>query len=199
MGSFFLSLEKQMTEQELIAGCIKQDRRSQNEFYKRYFPLMSSIALRYTQNESEALQRMNGGFYKVLKNLEKYDNQYALATWIRNILVNHLIDEFRKEKKYIANIHLTDYEGVNPEVEYNQADLQFDAQELRDMMSRLPDVTQKVFNMYAIDGFKHREIADAISISVGTSKWHVSDARKKLRAMLEAQTIREEQSIEKRG
>lgn len=199
MGSFFLSLEKQMTEQELIAGCIKQDRRSQNELYKRYFPLMSSIALRYTQNESEALQRMNGGFYRVLKNLEKYDNQYALATWIRNILVNHLIDEFRKEKKYIANIHLTDYEGVNPEVEYNQADLQFDAQELRNMLERLPDVTQRVFNMYALDGFKHREIADYLGISEGTSKWHVSDARKKLKAMLEAQEKVNERTVEIRG
>ena len=199
MGSFFLSLEKQMTEQELIAGCIKQDRRSQNELYKRYFPLMSSIALRYTQNESEALQRMNGGFYRVLKNLEKYDNQYALATWIRNILVNHLIDEFRKEKKYIANIHLTDYEGVNPEVEYNQADLQFDAQELRNMLERLPDVTQRVFNMYALDGFKHREIAEYLGISEGTSKWHVSDARKKLKAMLEAQEKVNERTVEIRG
>ncbi|MDB0055237.1 MAG: RNA polymerase sigma factor [Bacteroidia bacterium] len=194
-----MSLEKQMTEQELIAGCIKQDRRSQNELYKRYFPLMSSIALRYTQNESEALQRMNGGFYRVLKNLEKYDNQYALATWIRNILVNHLIDEFRKEKKYIANIHLTDYEGVNPEVEYNQADLQFDAQELRNMLERLPDVTQRVFNMYALDGFKHREIADYLGISEGTSKWHVSDARKKLKAMLEAQEKVNERTVEIRG
>ena len=199
MGSFFLSLEKQMTEQQLIAGCIKQDRRSQNELYKRYFPLMSSIALRYTQNESEALQRMNGGFYRVLKNLEKYDNQYALATWIRNILVNHLIDEFRKEKKYIANIHLTDYEGLNPEVEYNQADLQFDAQELRNMLERLPDVTQRVFNMYALDGFKHREIADYLGISEGTSKWHVSDARKKLKAMLEAQEKVNERTVEIRG
>lgn len=199
MDSFFLGLEKQMTEQQLIAGCIQQDRRSQNELYKRYFPLMSSIALRYTQNESEALQRMNGGFYRVLKNLEKYDNQYALATWIRNILVNHLIDEFRKEKKYIANIHLTDYEGVNPEVEYNQADLQFDAQELRNMLERLPDVTQRVFNMYALDGFKHREIADYLGISEGTSKWHVSDARKKLKAMLEAQEKVNERTVEIRG
>jgi RNA polymerase sigma-70 factor (ECF subfamily) len=199
VGSFFLGLEKQMTEQQLIAGCIQQDRRSQNELYRRYFPLMSSIVLRYTQNESEVLQRTNGGFYKVLKNLEKYDNQYALATWIRNISVNHLIDEFRKEKKYIANIHLTDYEDLNPALVYNQADLQFDAQELRNMLERLPDVTQRVFNMYALDGFKHREIADYLGISEGTSKWHVSDARKKLKAMLEAQEKVNEQTVEIRG
>lgn len=188
-----------MTEQQLIAGCIKQDRRSQNELYKRYYPLMSSIALRYTQSEDEALQCMNGGFYIVLKNLEKYDNQYALATWIRNIMVHHLIDEYRKEKKYIANIHLTDYDDLDEGVSYNEADLHFDAQELRNMLNKLPDVTRKVFNLYAIDGFKHREIADHFNISEGTSKWHVSDARKKLRTMLEAQQIREQQSLNIRG
>lgn len=160
---------------------------------------MSSIALRYTHNEEDALQRLNGGFYRVLKNLEKYDNQYALATWIRNILVNHLIDEFRKEKKYIANIHLTDYDDLNPVVAYNQAELHFDAQELRNMLGRLPDVTQKVFNMFAIDGYKHREIADYLGISEGTSKWHVSDARKKLKVMLLAQEKRNERTIELRG
>lgn len=188
-----------MTEQQLIEGCIQQDRRSQNELYKRYFPLMSSIALRYTHNEDEALQRMNGGFYRVLKNIEKYDNQYALATWIRNILVNHLIDEFRKEKKYIANIHLTDYTDDTVGVDFNAAESNLREADLRKMLKRLPDVTKQVFNLFAIDGYKHREIADYLGISEGTSKWHVSDARKKLKIMLEAQQIRDEQSIELRG
>ena len=100
-----------MTEQELIQGCIEQDRRSQKELYKRYFPLMSSIALRYTNNQEEAIQQMNLGFFKVLNSLEKFNDQYALATWIRNILVNHLIDEFRKNKKHITNIHITDFQS----------------------------------------------------------------------------------------
>jgi RNA polymerase sigma-70 factor (ECF subfamily) len=94
---------------------------------------------------------------------------------------------------------LTDYEDLNPALVYNQADLQFDAQELRNMLERLPDVTQRVFNMYALDGFKHREIADYLGISEGTSKWHVSDARKKLKAMLEAQEKVNEQTVEIRG
>ncbi|PCJ63905.1 MAG: RNA polymerase subunit sigma-24 [Bacteroidetes bacterium] len=184
-----------MTEQQLITGCIQQDRRSQNELYKKYFPLMSSVARRYTQDDSEAIDKLNGGFFKVLQNIEKYDSQYALATWIRNVLVNHLIDEFRKEKKYIANIHLTDYTDVNPGVEYNEGELRLGEKELRAMLGKLPDVTQKVFNMFAIDGYKHREIGDYLGISEGTSKWHVSDARKRLKAMLEEQVKREEQTI----
>jgi RNA polymerase sigma factor (sigma-70 family) len=199
VGSFFLGLEKQMTEQQLIAGCIQQDRRSQNELYKRYFPLMSSVALRYSHNEDEAIQRMNGGFYRVLKNLEKYDNQYALATWIRNILVNHLIDEFRKEKRYIAHIHLMDYDDGLVGVDFNTAESNLGEEDLRNILRKLPDVTQHVFNLFAIDGYKHREIADYLGISEGTSKWHVSDARKKLKTMLEEQQIKEQKSLEIRG
>jgi RNA polymerase sigma-70 factor (ECF subfamily) len=160
---------------------------------------MSSVALRYTQNEDEALQRLNGGFYNVLKNLKKYDNQFALATWIRNILVNHMIDEFRKEKKYIAHMHLTDFDGGPVAVDFNTAESNLREEDLRKMLRRLPSVTQQVFNLFAIDGYKHREIADYLDISEGTSKWHVSDARKKLKIMLEAQQIREEQSLEQRG
>lgn len=184
-----------MTEQQLIKGCIKEDRRSQNALYKLYFPLMSSIALRYTNNEDDALQKLNGGFLKVLQNTEKYDSQYALATWIRNIMVNHLIDEFRKEKKYIASIHLSDYEGVSMAVDYNEGELKLEEDELRMMLSRLPEVTKKVFNMFAIDGYKHREIADYLNISEGTSKWHVSDARRRLKEMLASLEKREEKTM----
>lgn len=174
-----------MTEQELIQGCIKQDRRSQNELYKRYFPLMSSIALRYTNNQEEAIQQMNLGFFKVLNTLEKFDNQYALATWIRNILVNHLIDEFRKAKKYITNIHITDFQEYDFGISLNEGALKLEEEELRELLKSLPEVTQKVFNMYAIDGFKHTEIGEILGITNGTSKWHVSEARKRLKVKIE--------------
>ena len=184
-----------MTEQEIIQGCIKKDRRSQNALYKLYFPLMSSVALRYSNNQDEAIQKLNGGFFKVLTNINKYDNQYAIATWIRNILVNHMIDEFRKEKNYIANIHLSDYdEEVG--VDFNEGERRLEEQELRRLLQTLPDVTQKVFNMYAIDGFKHREIADYLGISEGTSKWHVSDARKKLKVRIEQLYNNEKKTVE---
>jgi RNA polymerase sigma factor (sigma-70 family) len=174
-----------MTEQELIQGCIEQDRRSQKELYKRYFPLMSSIALRYTNNQEEAIQQMNLGFFKVLNSLEKFNDQYALATWIRNILVNHLIDEFRKNKKHITNIHITDFQEYDFGISLNEGALKFEEQELRALLKTLPEVTQKVFNMYAIDGFKHTEIGTLLGISNGTSKWHVSEARKRLKVQIE--------------
>jgi len=185
-----------MSEQELIKGCIKNDRRSQNGLYKLYFPLMSSIASRYVTNSNDVIARLNGGFLKVLQNLNKYDNQYALATWIRNIMVNHFIDEFRKEKKYIANIHLTDYTDVNENVDFNLGEQKLQVEDLRMLLKTLPDVTQRVFNMYAIDGFKHKEIADYLGILEGTSKWHVCDARKKLKLAIEQLYASEKKRIE---
>jgi RNA polymerase sigma-70 factor (ECF subfamily) len=170
-----------MTDQKLIKGCLKNDRRSQNALYQKYFPLMSSITLRYGKDQEEALQLMNYGFLKVLKNLEHYNSKFALATFIRNVLVNHCIDEYRKVKKYIPDIHVASYYDYAVISQEDNGLQKLETQELRTMLSLLPEVTQKVFNLFAIDGFKHKEISEKLSISEGTSKWHVSDARHRLK------------------
>jgi len=185
-----------MTESQLIAKCIKQDRRAQNELYKRYFPLISSLALRYTDNEDEAVSRMNMGFLKVLQNLKTYNPEFALATWIRNVMVNHLIDAFRKEKKYNATMQFDDFDSVEHDIDWNVGEQKLDADELFEILKSLPPMTEKIFNLFAIDGYKHKEIAELLAISEGTSKWHVSDARKKLKAVLQKQKQNEQKRIE---
>lgn len=170
---------------------MKNDRRSQNALYKNYFPLMSSIALRYAQNEDRALHLLNGGFLKVLLNISSYNDDYSLATWIRNVLVNHIIDEFRKEKKHISKINITDFEDNLELISFNMGEAHLEAEELRAMLNQLPDVTKEVFNLFAIDGFKHKEISDMLGISAGTSKWHVSEARTRLKKMIEKRVERE--------
>ena len=175
-----------MTENDLIQGCIKKDRRCQNELYKRYYPLMSSIALRYCKELEDAKQAVNHGFFKVLQNISTYNQSYSLATWLRTIMVNHLVDEFRKNKKHISSLYLEDFsEAVEELIDYNSADQHYEEGELRDMLNKLPDVTKTVFNLFAIDGYKHREIAEHLGISEGTSKWHVNEARRRLQHMLE--------------
>ena len=124
------------------------------------------------------------GFLKVLQNVKKYDNKHALATWIRNILVNHLIDEFRKNQKYITQVHLSDFSEDDGGISINAGAKKLEEQELRDLLKQLPPVTQTVFNLYAIDGYKHKEIASQMKISEGTSKWHVNHARKVLRVLV---------------
>lgn len=176
-----------MTDNQLIKGCIENDRRCQNKLYEKYFPLMSSIVIRYCNDRNEVLQKLNGGFLKVLQNITKYNNQYAIATWIRNIMINHLIDEYRKEKNNIIHVDYTAYENFNGSIDYNLGEANFQEKDLRAMLNNLPELTQKVFNLFAIDGYKHREISNYLGIPEGTSKWHVNDARKKLKVMLESQ------------
>ena len=176
-----------MTDDQLIKGCIRNDRRCQNKLYEKYFPLMSSIVIRYCNDEAEVLYKLNGGFLKVLQNMKKYNNQYSIATWIRNVMINHLIDEYRKENKSLTHVHVTAYEDFNVPVDYNIGESNIHEKDLLVMLRKLPHLTQKIFNLFAIDGYKHREISDYLGIPEGTSKWHVNDARKRLKVMLERQ------------
>ena len=146
---------------------------------------MSSIALRYTRNPDDVIYNLNGGYYKILKNLSKFDPQFAFATFVRNILVNFFIDEFRKEKKYVANIELTGDADPESGVSFNEGEASLEAQELLLILKKLPEITGKIFNLFAIDGYKHTEIAVMVGITVGTSKWHVSEARRQLKLILE--------------
>jgi RNA polymerase sigma-70 factor (ECF subfamily) len=173
-----------MEEIEIIQGCIKQDRKCQNALYKLYFPMMSSIAMRYTLNKDEALLNINYGFFKVLQNIKSYKSEYALATWIRNILIRHIIDELRKSKKFDFENKSLETDLLERSPSYNEGEQKLDAEYLSVLLSRLTESTRTVFVLFAVDGFKHKEIADMLNISEGTSKWHVNDARKKLTAML---------------
>ena len=125
-----------------------------------------------------------------------YDTKYSLATWIRNVMVNHLIDEFRKEKRHKATIQLSEFDETTADSDWNEGEQKLATDELFEMLKKLPPMTEKVFNMYAIDGFKHKEIADLLDISEGTSKWHVSDARRKLRADLELKKKNEKNRLQ---
>ena len=177
-----------MKEKDLLIACKKNDRRAQNALYKKYFPLMSNVAVRYAGN-TDHIELINAGFFKVLENLDKYDSQYSLATWIRTILVRTAIDFQRKADRKPDYAELTETQVVS--LNYGESKLQ--EEDLLKMLKDLPEGCEKVFNMYVIDGFNHREIAEILGISEGTSKWHLSEARRRLQEALE-----EKERIEKK-
>ena len=152
---------------------------------------MSSVAMRYCQSEDDVLQAINHAFLKVLRNISAYNPEFSLATWIRTILVRHLIDEYRKSAKAIRNISIDDPDIPEFALEINLAEYRFSELQLRQMLEQLPDMTRTVFNLFAIEGYKHSEIAEAFSISEGTSKWHVSEARKRLQEMFKKSSLEE--------
>ena len=172
---------------QLLQKCIERDRRAQEQLYKRCYPLLMSVCMRYCGNEAEAAAALNLGFLKILNNLKKYRQQVPFVAWTRRIMINTLIDEYRKNKKYKAMHMSTDFESPHEyanAIDYNQADKALDASDIEAMIRQLPEMSRQVFNLFALDGFSHKEIGKQLGISEGTSKWHVSFARKELRKML---------------
>ncbi|PCJ66477.1 MAG: RNA polymerase subunit sigma-24 [Bacteroidetes bacterium] len=173
-----------MKNKEIIQGCIKGDRRSQSALYKQYYPLMNSVISRYTTSQDDKSVLINTGFLKVLKNLDKYDQSLPISTWIRRVLVNSTIDEFRKQKNKMLNVHLDEVSENELYLEYNDALRSMEEKEVLLLLNILPVTSKMVFNLYAIDGYKHKEIADMLDISSGTSRWHLNFARNKLKELL---------------
>ncbi|MCH9822240.1 MAG: RNA polymerase sigma factor, partial [Bacteroidetes bacterium] len=113
---------------------------------------------------------------------------------LKKIMINTIIDDYRKNSKEKSIIQFKDIQNDGTEnswVEYNAADLKFEAEELLGFIDRLPTESKKVFVLFAVDGYSHKEIAEMLEISDGTSKWHVSFARKKLRELI-AQSVEQE-------
>lgn len=172
-------------EKELLDACIKEERRAQFELYRRCYSMLMSVCLRYQKNKDDAEFMLNRVFYKILTNLHRYDPQVPFEAWIRRIAINTCIDQFRKDSRNKIQ-YLDEPMDVAPVtvMDYNEADKRFDAEELEMMIKKLPPVSQKVFNLYVIDGYNHREIGEKLNMSEGTSKWHLNNARTKLKALL---------------
>lgn len=176
-----------MIDAQLLKACKRKDRMAQHQLYKRCFSLLMSVCIRYKNDHDEARAILNLGFLKILNNLEKYKKSVPFEAWIRRIMINTIIDEFRKNKKERETIEYNNFERVedyNNYINFNTADLQFDAEELEMMVKQLPEMSQKVFNLFAIDGYSHKEISQMLGMSTGTSKWHVAFARKELKQMI---------------
>lgn len=172
---------------QLIKDCKRGDRKAQFQLYKSCFNVLMAVCVRYQQNEEDAAASLNAGFWKILNNLDKYKPEVPFIAWIRRIMINTIIDDFRSNRKVKELIEYQDFtENSNYTnlVDFNEADKQFDAENLELLIQELPPMSQKVFNLFAIDGFKHKEIADMLGISEGTSKWHLNFARKKLQTRM---------------
>ena len=145
-----------------------------------YAPLLST-AKRYFADHEEAVYQMNCGFAKAMCQLDQYQTTAPFYTWVRRVLINCMIDQLRKKKRYRE--HLDTYENnikqLRPTVvELNAGEEQLKFDDVIKLMDALPEGTRQVFNLFVIDGFKHHEIAKLLKISEGTSKWHVARARK---------------------
>lgn len=172
--------------ESLLERCRKGERKAQFELYKDCYSFLMSICSRYEKNKADAEALLNFAFYKILTNLQHFDSQkLPFDSWCRRITINTLIDEFRKKQKD-QHQFVDQLENHVPltTMDYNEADQKFDAEDLEQMIRNLPTVSQKVFNLYIVDGYSHKEIAEMLTITESTSKWHLSFARKTIKTML---------------
>ncbi|MES2377553.1 MAG: sigma-70 family RNA polymerase sigma factor [Bacteroidota bacterium] len=178
-----MNLSKHQTGQ-LVEGCINNDRTAQEALYKLFYADMLRVCHNYLPDKELAKEAFNSGFLKVFQSIKNFDIEKGeLGGWIRKIMIYTAIDLCRKELKF-ATLTLHDQDDddffISPTV---LEKLYFE--DILTKIRALPYATQTVFNLYEMDGFSHKEIAEHLNISEGTSRWHLAEAKKKLRTLLE--------------
>lgn len=174
---------------EIIEACNHDDRKAINLLYEHCFHMLMPVCYRYNNNEEDARAALNQGFIKILAGLKQMNEEFNFGAWARRIMVNSLIDDYRKNKRYTDHVSKSDNER---ELDYhgggtsNDAESNLGYENILRLLDELPETTAYVFKLYVIEGYSHKEIGEKLSISEGTSKWHLSTARKQLRDLLEA-------------
>lgn len=173
-------------EERLIRQCIQGDRKAQIRLYDQCYSYMMSICIRYCRDPQEAGARLNLAFLKVLNHLKDYEHSGSFKAWISKITLRSIIDEFRGQQKHYQ-VHVYQGQFVQ-EPQWSNGESSFsidvDVEKIMTMIQELAPMDRQVFNLFAIDGYSHKEIAALLDISEGTSKWHVHEARKKLKEKL---------------
>ena len=171
-----------MSDTDLVEACLKNKRQAQKELYLRFSYLMKGVCLRYTKSEDDAEDLLQESFIKVFKNLDSYNDQGTLGGWIRVITVNTAIEHYRKQKS--IEKHHGEFKLINQDESFDEILETIDLNYLMGKIQLLSEGYRIVFNLYAIEGFNHREIAEKLSISEGTSKSQFARAKKHLQDML---------------
>jgi RNA polymerase sigma-70 factor (ECF subfamily) len=143
--------------------------------------------MRYTKNEQDAVEVLNTGFLKVFRHINKYEESLgSMYTWIARIVINSCLDHIKRNSKDMNSAAIENATQVEIPPE---AISKISSSELLRLVRHLPPATQAVFNLYVIDGYNHKEIAGLLGIKEGTSKWHLSEARKALQKIIQSQEI----------
>lgn len=172
----------------LIKGCLKNKRRSQEELFRMYYGKMLAVCLRYIQDRDSAEEVLQEGFIKIFDKLEAFDYKGSFEGWMRRIMANTAIDSIRRHKK---DPMLTDNDedfklgSVNPSIECEEEEFTaIKAEMALEAIQELSPAYRAVFNLYVIEEYTHKEIAEILNISEGTSKSNLAKAKQNLQKIL---------------
>jgi len=172
-----MSLE--LSEEELVKGCLAKEPAYQRALYKRYASKMLTVCLRYANSREEAEDVLQEGFITVFEKLTQFKMEGSFEGWVRRIMVNRSIESYRKTSKIYPVLDIEDVEDMF--VGSDNIESNLSAKELLGMIQDLPPMYKMVFNLYAFEGMTHKEISVSLGIAEGTSKSNLSDARNLLK------------------
>lgn len=184
-----------LTKEELIEtmlGCREGNRKSQETLFKHFYGKMMTVCLRYARYEDEAKDMLQEGFIKVFNHIQKYKVEGSVEGWIRRIIVNTAIDHYRKNKKIFQfedESRIKDEDQLVDGSESNENYNGLKGADILEAMKELSPAYRAVFNLYAVENYTHKEIAEILDISIGTSKSNYAKAKAKLKKILEKKTI----------
>ena len=171
-----------MTEQELITACRNGDRHAQKLLYNRYSPKMYGVCMRYCKNKEDAEDVLVEGFFKVFTKLHQFKGSGSFEGWIRRIMVTESLMFLRKRHNFRLTVEIS-----NVKIQAsNNVEHELMAQDILALLDKLPTGYRTVFNLYVLEGYKHREIAEILGISINTSKSQLILAKKRLQDLLRA-------------
>lgn len=178
------------SEHDLIEGCKQDNSVCQQIVYERYYPKMMGVCLRYAADRDQARDMVHEGFIRIFLNIKKFRQESSLETWMSRIMVNCAVDMLRKEMRnaLYRSAEIEDYsddaDSLAPAEEFEPAEEQVQSEEVIELIQQLPEGYRAVLNLYAIEQFTHKEIAEKLGISEGTSKSQLAKARQYLKKLL---------------
>jgi len=171
-----------MTEEVLLQGCIKNDATAQQELYQRYSPKMLSVCYRYAKTREDAEDMLQEGFIKVFSQINKFEKRGSLEGWILRIIVHTCINHLKKNKKFNDNVDLAHAGNLVIREDYIPSIIQ--AKQIVETIRTLPVGYRTVLNLYAIEGYSHKEIGQLLDIEESTSRSQYTRAKTMLEEML---------------
>jgi len=170
-------------EDEIISRCLKNDRKAQQVLYDKYAPGLLGMCIRFTGNRAEAEDVLQEAFLKIFLNLDHYRGTSSLAAWMRRIVINTAITLYHRNKKHRNCVDVDDMREKTPG-NCDISELEFTREEMLKVIMDLPPGYRMVFNLYAMEGYKHKEIAEEMGIDINTSKSQYSRAKKIIQCRL---------------
>lgn len=171
-----------MTEEAMLKGCLRSDPTAQQELYSRYSPKMLSVCYRYAKSREDAEDMLQEGFIKIFTQISQFQNRGALEGWIRRIIVHTCINNLKKNKKFTESVDLIHASGIHIREEMIPSIVQ--AKQVVECIRTLPIGYRTVLNLYAVEGYSHKEIAAMLDIEESTSRSQYTRAKNMLEDIL---------------